>query len=112
MTSASILPGSTEAAVPKPCAACQHPRDSGGTATTVATSSLGKLRQGAHKGCITCGIFASAIQRLASGTKDADPDCDDDTRITFEFQMSYFGDSLAVHLPALELRISFFAVEG
>jgi hypothetical protein len=83
---------------------------------TVAATTLESLQREAEKGCVTCGIFAPAIKVLISEeskTKSEAKDTEDveETRVNFEFQMSYLGDSLNVSVVPLGLRISFFATE-
>lgn len=100
---------------PEPCRACQHPRTSGRT-VTVAATTLESLQREAEEGCVTCGIFAPAIQVLISEESKTRPGARDTpnvegTRVNLEFQMSYLGDSLNVSVVPLGLRISFFATE-
>lgn len=107
MASELTTPGQSAGEKPEPCKVCQHPRGREGS-VTAASTTLGTLRQTAAQGCVTCGIFASAIQTLVSKTGDV---LEDDWRVCFEFQMSYLGDSLAAYVYPLGLHVSFFAVE-
>ena len=75
---------------------------------TAASTTFSALREGSQKGCATCYIFSAAIAHTVrhSGSILEDKW---DSWVTFQFQMSYLGDALALYVISMELHISFFA---
>lgn len=75
---------------------------------TAASTTLSALQEGSQKGCVTCYIFSAAIRHTARYSGSILED-DWDSRVTFQFQMSYLGDALALYVVSMQLHISFFA---
>lgn len=75
---------------------------------TVAMTTIEALRRESQSGCVTCGIFSSAIQRLA---KEDNSNLGQawDSFVRLEFQMSYLGHSLALYVIDLGMHVSFFS---